>query len=573
MSTVRTNNIQTLDSSFTIPVDELTSMVDFIPVQTYTQDLQNSSDPAKGAALVGYNNDNVANYLGSVAPVMPSGASAASVQAWLNAHAGKTIHLAKDGVYTSAQALTIPANTKLELNNSTYTFNLDGAVNAFILSTGSWINNGTVTVVGTNPAGGGDKQAPISGGNQSTGVGIRNAKATNLTLSTTRPNGNGIVFFGECVGIEIDSISFPNSTTLGQAVALEWGGSASGTGHPHNCKISNIVCGAMSGAGFMIWLSSTFNIDVTNIYADSTYGVVGVFPGDLSNDFAPLRYKNQVGTGITLNNISCNKVTNYGIRVYGKGTSSLNLLPQSVTIINPVLRSDGLTTSALGIVAEFSDNVTIINPDISAMQTGISTGQDTRGLNIRAGKVWGNRGSGISLGNPGGNVTRIEVEGVRLYGNNTAGFSGVGGAAAVFIQNCTYWAVKDCHFGLGSGETQQYSVRIEATAPNGLLKGNRTLGLVVGGVAYVNSGSTDYAINTTGEDNSAATGLSVTGGAPIYIIRGNGLKYFTIGGATAPASGTWTIGDTCEFGTPVAAGFSGAKFTAAGWKTFGAISA
>lgn len=472
----------------------------------------------------------------------------------------------------------IPRTISLDLNDSTVEFQITGGIRAFSLNTKSQIYGGTVNVNGTSPVGGGDNHAPVAGGNQTTGAGINKAKVFDLTLSTNRSNGNGIVFFGECTGLEIDNITFPNSTTLGRAVALEWGGDTAGTGHPHNCKISNITCGTMSANvnGFMIWLSSAFNIKVTNVYADSVYGLVGVFTGDRSNDYAPLRYRDLVGTGITIENVTCRSIRQYGIRCYGKGGLSSNLLPQSATIINPILRSDGLTVDAVGIVCEFTENVTIINPDISYMQIGISTGQETRNLLVKGGKVWGNRASGISIGNAGGGVARCTVEDVRLYGNNSAGFSGVSGAAAIFIQNCTAWAVKNCHFGIAGGaETQQYSVRIESTAPDGLLKGNRTLGLVAGGVAYVNSLSTDYAVNTIGEDNTAASGLTVFGGAPVYFIKGSGLKYFIIAGAAAPSTGTWVRGDSCEFALPSAGGNKGAVCVTSGtpgtWKTFGVI--
>jgi hypothetical protein len=474
----------------------------------------------------------------------------------------------------------IPRTISLDLNDSTIDFQITGGSRAFSMNSRCQLYGGTITVNGTSPAGGGDNHAPVAGGNQSTGAGINKTRIFDLTLTTNRSNGNGICFFGECTGIEIDNITFPSSSTLGRAVALEWGGDTTGTGHPHNCKISNIFCGTMSANvnGFMIWLSSAFNIKVTNVYADSVYGMCGVFTGDRSNDYAPLRYRDLVGTGIVLENITCRSVKQYGIRCYGKGGLSSNLLPQSATIINPVLRSDGLTVDAVGIVCEFTENVTIINPDISYMQIGISTGQETRNLLVKGGKVWGNRASGISIGNAGGGVARCTVEDVRLYGNNSAGFSGVGGAAAVFIQNCTTWAVKNCHFGIAGGaETQQYSVRIETTAPDGLLKGNRTLGLVAGGVAYVNSTSTDYAVNTIGEDNTAATGLTVFGGAPVYFIMGNGLKKFIMPGAAAPTTGTWARGDKCEFALPSASGNIGAVCVTAGtpgtWKTYGAIAA
>ncbi|WP_367237181.1 right-handed parallel beta-helix repeat-containing protein [Pseudomonas sp. Rh2] len=479
----------------------------------------------------------------------------------------------------------IPRTISLDLNDSIIEFQLTGGVRAFSTNSRNQIYNGTVNVNGTSPTGGGDNHAPISGGNQATGVGVSKVKIFDLILTTNRSNGNAVVFFGECTGIEVSDITLPNSSTLGRGVALEWGGDSSGTGHPHGCKISNIIAGTMTfGAtlgsnAYIVWLSSAFDIVVENPYADSAYGVVGIFTGDLSNDYAPSRYKDLVGTGITVTNPTCRDVRLYGVRVYGKGSGSANLLPQSAVITNPVFRSDGATATAFGIVAEFCDGVTVINPDLSYLQSGIITGQEAKGLRIEGGKIWGNRASGVAFGNAGGGVVRPYIKGTRLYGNNTGGFSGVGGAAAIFIQNCSDWTVKDCWFGLDAGELQQYSVRIEPTAPRGMLKGNRTRGLAAGGTAYVNSSSTDYDVGTIGEDNTAAAGLTVLGGAPIYLIKGNGLKHFIINGAAAPTTGTWARGDTCEFALPSAGGSKGAVCTTAGtagaavWKTYGAISA
>jgi hypothetical protein len=474
----------------------------------------------------------------------------------------------------------IPRGVAFDLHGSTVDFQIDGGIRAFDIKTKSQLYNGTVTVNGTNPSGGGDKQAPVSGGNQTTGAGISKAKVYDLVVNTNRSNGNGIVLFGEVTGCEVYNISIPDSTTIGRGVALEWGGSASGTGHPHNCKLYNISAGALSfGAApgsnaFLVWLSSTFNITVQNVYADSSYGMLGVFTGDASNDYAPARYKNMIGRGITADNITCENVKLYGIRCYGKGSGSVNLLPQSVEITNPTLRADGILTNTLGILCEFTDDVRVVNPDISGMQTGIATGQEAKNLAVIGGKVWGNRASGISYGSGAGGVTGCTVNGTSVYENNQGGFSGVGGAAGIFIQNCARWEVNNCKFGALSGETQQYSVRIETTAPNGKLNNNHTLGLVAGGFAYVNSSSSDYALGTTGENNTVEAGLNGFGGAPTYQIDWLSRKQFIISGASAPASGTWQQGDKCFYSAPSPTGYVGAVFTSAGgWKGFGVVQA
>ncbi|MCQ4308889.1 hypothetical protein NA645_12925 [Pseudomonas stutzeri] len=473
----------------------------------------------------------------------------------------------------------VPKGVALDLNGSTVEFQLTGGLRAFSLNSKSQLYNGTVTVVGTSPSGGGDKQAPVSGGDQATGVGLSRAKIHDLVVSTNRSNGNGVVLFGESVGCEIKNITAPSSATIGRVVALEWGGSSSGTGHPHNCTIENIRAetlsfGATAGSNaFVVWLSSAFNITVSNVYADSAFGVLGVFTGDKSNDFAPLRYKNQIGLGITADNITCGNVKKYGIRCYGKGSDSVNVLPQSVVITNPVLKADGTIADALGILCEFSDGVRVVKPNISGFQTGVATGQEAKNLTITGGKIWGNRGSGVSIGSSAGGVTGCEVDGVELYSNNQAGYNGVGGAAAIFIQNCSRWAVKGCKFGVASGETQQYSVRVEDTAPDGKLSDNHTFGLVAGGAAYVNGSSTNYALGTSGENNTVASGLNGYGGAPIFQTDWLGRKQFIISGSAAPASGTWQQGDKCFYSTPAAGGYAGSVYTLSGWKGFGQVQA
>lgn len=476
--------------------------------------------------------------------------------------------------------VNVPKGVALDLHGGSIEFQIEGAVKAFEVQTKSQLYNGTVTVNGTLASGGGDKQAPVSGGEQGTGVGISKAKIHDLTVNTNRSNGNGVVLFGECVDCEVSNITIPDSATIGRCVALEWGGSVAGTGHPHNCTVTNIRAGNLSfgeaqgSNAFVTWLSSAFNITVDNVYADSAYGVLGVFTGDKSNDHAPARYKNLIGRGITASNITCENVKKHGIRCYGKGSDSVNLLPQSVNIINPTLRGDGVNATAIGILCEFTNGVTVNNPDISGMQTGIATGQEAKNLKVHGGKVWNNRASGVSLGSAGGGVIGCGVIGTSLYGNNQGGFAGIGGAAAIFIQNCESWQVNDCRFGSAAGETQQYSVRAENTAPNGTFRGNHTVGLVSGGVAYVNGGSTDYDINTTGDNNTVEPGLAGFGGAPIYSIDWLGRKQFSIAGVTPPSGGSWQQGDRCYYSAPSPGGAVGTVFTSTGvWKDFGQIDA
>ena len=121
-------------------------------------------------------------------------------------------------------------------------------------------------------------------------------------------------------------------------VGCEWGGADPLTGHPHNGEISNIVAGALTApavfpkSNFVVWMSSCFNMDVSDVRATQCYGLVGIHAGDNGNQFAPEAYKELVGTGIKVRGIGCPKVTGEAIRVTGKGSATPTILPMAVEI-------------------------------------------------------------------------------------------------------------------------------------------------------------------------------------------------------------------------------------------------
>jgi hypothetical protein len=477
---------------------------------------------------------------------------------------------------TLSQKITVPCGVSLDLNGSQIEFEISGDTRAFDLSNDSEIHNGFVFVRGSNPTGRGDSHSAISAGDQKTGSGVRGVKVYNLTVGTNRINGNGILFFGECRNCEVSNIYSPDSANIGRVVAFEWGGHFERTGHPHNNVIKNIEVGALDfgsdlgSNAFVVWLSSVFNTTVENVYADSCFGLVGVATGDESNDHSPDRYKPLVGQGIKITNVACAKVRKYGVRVYGKGSFSDAILPQSTVITNAVLRSDHSVSDTIGVSLEFCSNVRIVNPDISGMQTGVATGQGAKNMTIIGGKIWGNRGSGVRLGSNGGGVIECSIQDTSFSLNNQAQYRGVGGASAIFIQNCDRWEVARCKFGESDSETQQYSVRIENTAPKGRMSGNHTTSLAPGGVAYVNGASNNYALGTTGDNNTVDEGLSGFGGAPVYKIDWLGRKCFVVsGGGAPPDTGDWGIGDRAYYASPTATGYIGSVYTSSGWKGFG----
>lgn len=500
------------------------------------------------------------------------------LQQILDWNPGGRVILSEETVYTlTDDTIVIPKNTRLDLNHAATIFEQSGTQLSFQLSEGSQLYNGSVFVTGDGQGGSGAAKSCVSGGNQSTGEGVKGTEVHDLIVNTNRINGNGVMFFGECTKNKVYNIGFPDSDTIGRVVAFEWGGTEAGTGHPNNNEVKNIQGGNLSLAQddcYVVWMSSTFNMEVTNINAESANGIVGIFTGDKANEYAPDKYKNLIGTGIVVNNPS-GKIRRFGARVYGKGSDVAVPVSQRPIINNPSFEGTGLSDLELGIVCEFTDGVTVNDPNISKVGTGIVTGALCKQLIVNGGEVYLCRNNGIRFGNSEG-IENCAANYVRLYKNNQAANVGVSSAAAFAIAHSKCVSVRGCKFGLpGEAETQQYSIFVESTARNTALNENHTYSLKAGGVAYVNGLSTAYEMETTGANNTAAPGIALNGGAPIFQINSAGKRYFAYSAATGfPSGDIWKPGDSFDYTSPLPNYHKGGVYTAtSGWVNHGATTA
>lgn len=496
------------------------------------------------------------------------------LQQLLDWNIGGRVILSEGKVYTMIDDhIDIPKNTRVDLNNSTCIFEQSGTDLGFQLSDGAKLYHGSVFVTGAGSGGSGASKSCVSGGNQSTGVGVKGTDVHDLIVNTNRPNGNGIVYFGECTKNKVYNIGYPDTDTMGRVVAFEWGGTEEGTGHPNNNEVKNIQGGKLSLAQddcFVVWMSSCFNMEVTNINPESANGVVGVFTGDKASEHAPEKYKSLIGTGIVVNNPT-GKIKRFGVRVYGKGSDIAIPVSQRPIINNPTFEGTGTSNLELGILCEFTEGVTVNDPNISKVGTGIVTGAKCKQLIVNGGEVHHCRNNGIRFGNADG-IQNCAANYVRLYKNNQAGNVGTSAAAAVAVAHSNCSSVKGCKFGLlGDVETQQYSIYVETTSKFTSLNDNHTYSLKAGGVAYVNGLSTLYEMETMGGNNTVEPGIAIHGGAPIYQINALGKKHFVFAAATGfPEGGSWVPGDSFDYSSPLPSGgtkyYKGAVYTAAvGW--------
>ena len=499
---------------------------------------------------------------------------------------GGLISFGKNETYLVNNEIIINDKTTVELNGSTINLVTELQNPCFrVLGDCVTITNGTITVVGSTMGGNGHSLACITAGLQSTGEGFKKLNFTNLTLSTNRNDaGATISIIGECSNILIENIVIPDNPNCRNVIGCEWGGLPvpNGTGHPHDITIRNIRIGRLtyptygnSGFAYAVWLSSAFNVKVENVSMIEGYGLIMAIRGDNANTYAPSSYKDLVGTGITVNNVSIANCFGYGVRVVGSHLSeTLDNIPMNVNFKNVTVKGKKIdSNNNFGFQAEQSSGVSLDNFKFyGEITAGITTGVNNDKLVIKNGEILNSEIYGASIGNSARFCT---IENVSFVGNNRLEGTGVG-TSALFFGDAILPNIKNCKFGeFGSiTETQKYAIRISPETVRPKLNDNHVYSIATGGFAYfIGDLSTDYNILATGENNTSEAGIT-NAGSLIFNIDKWGNK--TSRADVVPTTGEWSSGDII-YRTPSFAGnFIGWVCTSSGspgvWKTFGQIS-
>ena len=451
------------------------------------------------------------------------------------------------------------------------------------------IHGGTITVTGSGGAetgGNGHSLNCITSGVQLTGEGWKNLKFHDLTVTTNRTDaGAHIGLMGECSRVKIYNITAPDNPVAKNVIGIEWGGNAGGsgdTGHPHDIEVKNIVVGKFTygGAtplfGFAVWVPSAFNVKIENIFVEEAYGAVRFYSGDKANDFAPARYKDLVGTGITAKNVGIVACIGRAIQVTGTGNST-------TTILDLPVKVDGLQASAApgsadarGFDGEQFNGVEIKRFKFSGFRFGINSRALSNNLVLQDGDVEDSGANGAFIGASGSECYNPILRNVRFKRNNQSGGTTVSNAAVRYI-NTTGGGVIGCTFGEeGEIETQKYSVYFEGSCRNPEISGNFTWDHVAGGFSYIIGGTKDDTqINAHGRNNRSAPGVANHASAPIFDIQTDGTRHFAADGI--PGQGTFAVGDKVWFTGPLATEWVGATCVTAGspgdWKRFGQVEA
>jgi hypothetical protein len=487
--------------------------------------------------------------------------------------------------YLCSDTINVTTPVQTDLNGSTVNFSLTTTIPGFYAKADNVaFTNGTINVTGTTMGGNAHSLACITSGVQLTGQGWKGLRVSGITASTNRSDaGAAIAILGACNNFVVENITFPDNPDMAIGVGCEWGGTATGTGHPHNGKITNINAGALTNAAvypksnFVVWLSSCFNIEVSGVQADQCYGLLGVHAGDNGNQYAPAAYKALIGTGIKAQNLGCPKVTGEAIRVTGKGSATPTILPMAVEIDGVRAIADGTVATTYAFYGEQFDGPTIKNFYFEGFTNGINALAFSDNLTIEHGKVTlcDNYGAQIgSFGNAARNPTIRHVE----FVNNNQSAGGTTANAAIRYLNTRNGVIENCLFGEDGGtETQKYSVALETNSIDTELNNNHTFDVAASGFAYVTGSSTETSKNVRGINNTAESGVALLAGPPIFQIQADGTRHFVDDGI--PTNGTFEVGDKVFFTAPAAAGWIGATCVTAGgpgvfaFKRFGQIEA
>lgn len=490
---------------------------------------------------------------------------------------GCKLHGNAEDTYLFTKQITLPANTDLDLRGSTTNFNLSIQTQCYYSSENNGRLVNAIIDVTALDGGGGANGAPVSFGSQATGVGVSGWEVSNLTVSTTRDNGNGVLFFGSCNNNKVSKIHAPDSSTLGRVVAFEWGGDDNvGTGHPYNNVVSNVTADNLTYSGddgYMVWTSTAFNTVIKNIHAKSVNGMIGFFTGDRSVEWARDNIAGIASKGTTAYNITCPLVRKFGFRVYGKGSTSDIRLPHPVNVSEFYIQSNRAAGSR-GVQVEFCDGPVFHDGEIQAFEYGATTGTEVERFKLKRVTIAFCGKNGASLGNSAVGSRHCVIQECHLYNNNQDGAAAGALASQVYINNAVNSACRYNRFGLsGIPETAVYAIFVGDQTQDTELSGNKVEVLAGGGAAFVGGSSNSYDINVHGANNQVVAGVTKWAGSPLYSIGEDGRRTFTRN--AAPTTGTWSVGDKFYYDTPTT--HIGAVCTTAGsggtavWTNFGAL--
>lgn len=487
------------------------------------------------------------------------------------------VRLTENTTYESTEAVVLSEGNILDLNGATInlTTNLPLVAAIDIQADNVEVFGGTINVVASDFTGLAKGASCVTAGNQQNGDGFSNIRIHDLIVSTNRNNAGGpITILGGCSNVEIHDITIPDNLDILFGIACEWGGKTPGqiTGHPHNIKIYNINIGKMTAppppaVSFTgaVWLSSCFNVQVSNINMEEGNGLVGVNKGDLGSSQAPASYKSLVGTGIRVSDCGIEKCTHNALWVFGETDLNGARMP----VVFDSIRATSANGLAYGLRNIHTTGLRLLDSYLDGFLQGVNQQNDVIDTQIKGCKITNSEENGIQGGTDTTTCKGLRVENCSLYRNNRGLSTSRVTGAAISLYNTTDSEVVGCIFeDTSETATQRHSITGALSSVNPSIHNNITYKTFVDQSPYWFGETTDYGINLRASNNINLGVAVAFSGSPAYEFMEDGTRRFM--SSSTPASGTWKNGDTFYY-KGAAASFIGGVYKAGVWSNFGAI--
>jgi hypothetical protein len=428
---------------------------------------------------------------------------------------------------------------------------------------------------------------------------VHDTEFTNIKFVSGSNNYAPFNILGNSYNLDIDQIEFESAqwdmgcichwATVSDSAATDYSadiafaaGGGNATTHPHNIIVNNLKGGTYTAAGALVshlFLSGCYNIFGVNIRATSVNRISTVIAGDYANAFSSIAESRFIGSGIMLNNLSCNQITgSEGVIVSGAGQLTASVLKMEVLINNPKIRST-LGGTTYGIRVDNISAVKVNGGSVLGFSRSIFGQRNVHGFTAENTIISESTTGGVLFDSDDETNTNIILRGLKVHSNNTSSSAALS-ASGIVIRATNGAQIESCFFGVdGSAEGQQHSVYVEDGCDNITLTGNHTYSSAQTS-AYSGELVTQYSMKLwDGGGNTTETAFSFKPDAHVWF-KALGVGYrsgYLNSNDTAPTTGTWVAGEEVIFRRPGASGHRGAICVTGGtpgtWKKFGAIEA
>lgn len=410
----------------------------------------------------------------------------------LAAAQNKTLHLQAGASYNLTGALNMAERTIFEGNGAILNFTIATTPKSQCLAVANYciVRNFTSNQLSTTVAGDGSWAVPIGIGTSDdlADTGPHHILIDNVTVSQATDHAM-IGVFGDSHDIIIRNVEIPASTTaiIGILTHWAWSGAVEGSqsNHPHNIIIENVKCAGLKkaadpGDSYVVFLSGSYNVSVSNVESIGTWGGAKIQPGTPGDQLAKASQKEFILTGITIKDCSFND-TSTGVAATFSTGGSFSFLDHEPNIIFSNIKARGLRSTNAGTAAVLSNlrGLTIENSRFENFDQGIrivdSAPNTIDNLMIKGViiKEINNGGIPISALNSRG----ITIEDCKISDVYKVGTGGGTTEKSFISTNCPKTIIRNCELGLTASEGAILGITVTTGATECVVEDIHILGI------------------------------------------------------------------------------------------------